>query len=154
VIVEGRTKKEKEKKKKKSYANTRKRTRKLKKRENISMGGAASKTTEEHGGTVESILGSAQLSGESDFPHSSRDAVAFFELAADLDDPAGMCNLADCLMNGWGVGRDPWKAYDLYRRAAEAPHFWRPAMHCVALCHRHGEGLDDDLDDALNGREK
>ena len=108
------------------------------------MGGAASKTTEDHGGTVESILGSAQLSGESDFPHSSRDAVAFFELASDLADPSGMCNLADCLMNGWGVERDPWEAYDLYLRAAEAPHHWRPAMHCVALCHRHGEGLEED----------
>ena len=108
------------------------------------MGGAASKTTEDHGGTVESILGSAQLSGESDFPHSSRDAVAFFELASDIADPTGMCNLADCLMNGWGVERDPWEAYDLYRRAAEAPHYWRPAMHCVALCHRHGEGLEED----------
>ena len=66
------------------------------------MGGSASKQTESQGASLETIIGKTQLSGEG-LPHSHQDAVRFFELAAKLNDPHGMCELADCLMNGWGI---------------------------------------------------
>ena len=106
------------------------------------MGGHASKHTEELGASIETVVGSAQLAGEG-VPHSQYDAVSFFEFGAEAGDPQAMCSLADCLMNGWGIEVDPWQAYDLYRRAAEEPHFWPPAMHCVGMCLRHGVGLED-----------
>ena len=111
------------------------------------MGGSSSKETEDGGASIETIIGSAQLAGEG-VPHSKYDAVGFFELGVDIDDPIAMCSLADCLMNGWGTNIDPERAYDLYRRAAEEPHNWPPAMHCLALCLRHGIGLDLDSNDS------
>ena len=110
------------------------------------MGGSSSKQAEKNGASLETIIGKTQLTGEG-LPHSQRDAVRFFELAADADDdPVGMCELADCLMNGWGVEPDARRAYLLYKKAAEAPHCWPPAMHCVALCHRQGVGLNDPIE--------
>jgi TPR repeat protein len=106
------------------------------------MGGSASKQTESQGASLETIIGKTQLSGEG-LPHSHQDAVRFFELAAELNDPHGMCELADCLMNGWGIQQNQRRAYLLYTRASEEPLCWPPAMHCVALCHRHGIGLND-----------
>ena len=101
------------------------------------MGGAVSAKSERRGASILTVVGKAQLSGEG-LPNSRSDAARLFALAADEGDAHGICALADCHMNGWGVPYDPPGAFQMYKEAAALGY--PPAMHCLGLCHRAGVG--------------
>ena len=101
------------------------------------MGGAVSAKSERRGASILTVIGKAQLSGEG-LPNSRPDAARLFALAADEGDAHGLCALADCHMNGWGVPYDPAGAFEMYQEAAALGY--APAMHCLGLCYRAGVG--------------
>ena len=102
------------------------------------MGGAVSIKSEKRGAGILTVVGRAQLAGGEGLPNSQSDAARLFALAADEGDAHGICALADCYMNGWGVQYQPSRAFHMYTEAASLGY--APAMHCLGLCYRSGVG--------------
>jgi len=66
---------------------------------------------------------------------SERDEEAFnwYQQAADSNDPAGIFGLGNMYAKGEGTGRDPQKAGQLIRRAAEMAHVLAMRAYAYAL---------------------
>ena len=71
-----------------------------------------------------------------DYSERDKEAFGWYQQAADSNDPAGIFGLGGMYAKGEGVGRDPVKAGQLTRRAAEMAHL--PAMRAYAYALENG----------------
>jgi len=71
-----------------------------------------------------------------DFSERDEEAFGWYQQAADSNDPAGIFGLGGMYAKGEGIGRDPVKAGQLTRRAAEMAHL--PAMRAYAYALENG----------------
>jgi TPR repeat protein/serine/threonine protein kinase/GTPase SAR1 family protein len=85
-------------------------------------------------------LGFCHLKGGGVTKKDPKKAVSWFEMAANLEDPVGLYNLANAYANGEGVKKDLAVAFDYFRQAADLGDF--DALHSVGLCYADGNGVD------------
>lgn len=69
-------------------------------------------------------------------------SFGYFKRAAAEKDPNGIYNVGMCYLNGYGVDRDPDKAYECFRTAAEAGH--PEAINNLGGFYRDGVVVDRD----------
>jgi TPR repeat protein len=73
-----------------------------------------------------------------------KDAVIYYLKSAAAGDPAGQVGLGRALADGAGIGRDPVRALELYRKAEQQNY--GPAYDQLARAYRVGDlGLAKDL---------
>lgn len=88
------------------------------------------------------VLGHLRYEG-SGVEQNSDTAAELFRIAAEMDNPEAMVNLARLHRRGDGVNKDETEAFELYRRAAELGN--ETAMIETYVRYRDGEGVRKNL---------
>ncbi len=91
-------------------------------------------------------VGNSYLNGEGVTP-SSKDAIQWFEKAAQMGHPEGCVQLGRCYLEGKGVELEPSRALEYFGRASRLGS--RTADMMYAFCLEEGLGCEQDLHAAL-----
>lgn len=88
--------------------------------------------------------------GEVHLAHNkgSKRSFELFSLVADIGYANGMVNVANAYDKGYGIDKDPQKAYEYYMKAAETFEYADYYIH-VGYCYEYGVGVEKDIDKAI-----
>ncbi|MDD3469241.1 MAG: tetratricopeptide repeat protein [Thermoguttaceae bacterium] len=100
------------------------------------------------GGTANAqyILGMCDYLGRGT-PHAPKEAVRWFQKAADQDEPQSQCMLGICYYYGQGVASDVEKAFSWFQKAADQDIIL--AQFGLGMCYYDGTGVAQDRTLAL-----